>query len=49
MIGILSGIQSKQSRLFIEVGLAIRHAVLIKLEGKQRGRKVLLGDSLRLG
>ena len=28
------GIQSKQSRLFIEAGLAKRHADLIKLEGK---------------
>ena len=29
-----NGIQSKQSRLFIEAGLAKRHADLIKPEGK---------------
>ena len=34
VISSLNGIQSKQSRLFIEEGLAKRHADLIKLEGK---------------
>jgi len=34
LTGISNGIQSKQSRLFIEPGLAKRYAVLIKLEGK---------------
>lgn len=34
VISFSSGIQSKQSRLFIEAGFAKGHAVLMKVEGK---------------